>query len=226
MSQWYYAHDGKQSGPVPISELQRLAADGGFDPEKDLVWQEGLPDWKPASTVPELSSLMPGAAAPEPTVASSEGVPTSPEASPSSPASPYEAPRTTSAHPTPAPAPMGNMPPSNGLAIASLICGLVAFLTCFVWCLSIPLAIAAIITGHMASARIKTDPGKYTGKGLARAGLITGYLGLLLTVVYTACIMYIATRSPEQLQEMDWLPAEFSERFTEEMERQRAKQGN
>jgi hypothetical protein len=212
MSQWYYAHDGKQSGPVPISELQRLAGNGQFDPEKDLVWQEGLPDWKPASTVPELSSLMPRATL-EPAV---EGG--------TAPPSPYESPSTTTEHPTPAP--MTNVAPSNALAIASLICGLVGFLTCFVWCLAIPLAIAAIITGHMASAKIAKDPSRFTGKGLARAGLITGYLGLLLTIIYTAAIMYIATRSPEQLQEMDWIPAEFTERFTEELERQKAKQEN
>lgn len=54
MSQWYYAHDGKQLGPVPISELHRLAANGEFDLEKDLVWQEGMNDWKPASTIEEL----------------------------------------------------------------------------------------------------------------------------------------------------------------------------
>ncbi|MEM1084014.1 MAG: GYF domain-containing protein [Verrucomicrobiota bacterium] len=76
MDQWYYAHDGKQSGPVPISELQRLAANGDFDPEKDLVWQEGLPDWKPATMVPELSSLTnPGASAATPAAASAGSAP-------------------------------------------------------------------------------------------------------------------------------------------------------
>lgn len=219
MSQWYYAHDGKQSGPVPISELQRLAGNGEFDPEKDLVWQEGLPDWKPASAVPELSSLLPGAA-PEPVADSATESGTPP------PPSPYQSPGSSTAHPAPAYTSTTNAPPSNSLAIASLICGLVGFLTCFVWCLSAPLAIAAIITGHMASARITRDPSRFTGKGLAKAGLITGYLGLLLTIIYTAGVMYIATRSPEQLQQMEWLPDEFSERFTEELERQREKQGN
>ncbi|MEM1084012.1 MAG: DUF4339 domain-containing protein [Verrucomicrobiota bacterium] len=37
MSDWYYSHEGQQKGPVPVSELQRLAAEGQFDPEKDLV---------------------------------------------------------------------------------------------------------------------------------------------------------------------------------------------
>lgn len=51
MSDWYYAHQGQQKGPVPVSELERLAANGDFDPENDLIWKEGMDDWKPASTV-------------------------------------------------------------------------------------------------------------------------------------------------------------------------------
>ena len=131
MSQWYYAHDGKQSGPVPISELQRLAANGEFDPEKDLVWQEGLPDWKPASAIPELGSLDPNqAVVPE-------------AASPPSAAetTPYQPPQSQPAQAAPNKSytPTGQL--KSGLAVASMVCGLVAFLTCFVWCLSIPLAI-------------------------------------------------------------------------------------
>ena len=63
MSQWYYSHDGEQKGPVPVSELERLVSTGEFDPEKDLVWREGMPDWKQASTVSDLGlnlALKPG----------------------------------------------------------------------------------------------------------------------------------------------------------------------
>lgn len=203
MSQWYYAHDGKQSGPVPFSELQRLAANGQFDPTKDLVWQEGLPDWKPASSVPELSSLIPGAT-PAPAAAAPTG------ATPSGP-SPYQSPSSPAPQPA-GPAAMSNLPPSNGLAIASLVCGLVAFLACFFWCLSMPLAIAAIITGHMASAKIRRDPSRFTGKGLARTGLITGYLGLILSVVFILIVNSMMSMSPEQLREMG-VPEEFIEQF-------------
>lgn len=56
MSEWYYAHGGEQKGPVPVSELQRLASTGDFDPASDLVWRDGMDDWKPASTVEELTT--------------------------------------------------------------------------------------------------------------------------------------------------------------------------
>ncbi|MBK1828223.1 DUF4339 domain-containing protein [Haloferula rosea] len=56
MSDWYYSHQGKQLGPVPVSELERLASNGEFDPEKGLVWKDGMADWLPVASVPELAS--------------------------------------------------------------------------------------------------------------------------------------------------------------------------
>lgn len=57
MSEWYYAHDGAQHGPVPLSELERLVSLGEFDPDKDLVWREGMSDWKLASGLDEFKTL-------------------------------------------------------------------------------------------------------------------------------------------------------------------------
>ncbi len=47
---WYYARGGKQMGPVPSTELKRLAAAGELTPD-DLVWREGLSEWAPAGSV-------------------------------------------------------------------------------------------------------------------------------------------------------------------------------
>jgi hypothetical protein len=88
MSEWYYAHGGEQKGPVPVSELQRLAGTGEFDPAADLVWRDGMPDWKPAGAVEELGALFQPATGEPPTA------PTTAE--PATPASgdfnPYAAP--------------------------------------------------------------------------------------------------------------------------------------
>lgn len=54
MSQWYFAHEGRQHGPLPVFELETLAEQGDFDPESDLVWREGMAEWRPASEFPEL----------------------------------------------------------------------------------------------------------------------------------------------------------------------------
>jgi len=59
------------------------------------------------------------------------------------------------------------------LAIASLVFGIIGGSPA----LSIA-SIPAIILGHLALHKIKKDPNAYTGKGLAIAGLVLGYLGL------------------------------------------------
>lgn len=61
-----------------------------------------------------------------------------------------------------------------GLAIASVICGPLGFLTAGLS------GIAAIITGHMALSVIKRSGGRLKGSGLAITGLITGYLSILI----------------------------------------------
>jgi Domain of unknown function (DUF4190)/Domain of unknown function (DUF1707) len=64
---------------------------------------------------------------------------------------------------------------TNGLAIAALVCGigqLVAF-----W----PATILAIVLGHKARREIRRTGEQ--GDGLARAGIILGYVGLGLTLL-------------------------------------------
>jgi hypothetical protein len=48
-SEWYYAKNDEQKGPVTFEALKGLAADGTLRP-KDLVWKAGMPDWVPAQT--------------------------------------------------------------------------------------------------------------------------------------------------------------------------------
>lgn len=60
MSQWYYAKDGNQHGPYDADDM-RLAVKTGELSGGDLVWREGLADWKPIKEVPELASAMPAA---------------------------------------------------------------------------------------------------------------------------------------------------------------------
>jgi hypothetical protein len=90
------------------------------------------------------------------------------------------APQASSPEPPPAP-PV----PSNGLAIASLVCGILGFMMCFP-------AIGAIVCGHLARSQIKANPTQ-SGDGLALAGLITGYvvlgMGVLGIIAYFVMII-------------------------------------
>ena len=66
------------------------------------------------------------------------------------------------------------MPEPKGLSIASMICGIAAFVGLGFFLLP---QFAAVILGHMA---LKREP---SGRGMAIAGLVLGYAGIALTVL-------------------------------------------
>ncbi|MDR7081661.1 hypothetical protein J2X01_000942 [Arthrobacter ginsengisoli] len=74
----------------------------------------------------------------------------------------------------------GVPPEPKGLSIASLCCGVATFLGLGFFLLP---QLAAVILGHMA---LKREP---SGRGMAIAGLVLGYVGIALTVL---AIMVIA----------------------------------
>lgn len=63
---------------------------------------------------------------------------------------------------------------TSGLAITSLVLGILAFLTVGLT------AIPAVICGHLALGKIKRSAGAQSGGGLAIAGLVTGYFGFFI----------------------------------------------
>jgi len=71
------------------------------------------------------------------------------------------------------------------LAVAALICGVAQIVAG-------PLTgIPAIILGHVARSRIRQTGEQ--GDGMALAGLILGYVGLVLTVIVVIAIIAVAT---------------------------------
>jgi len=52
---WFYSKNGQQLGPISDQELVNLSKNGGLS-ATDLVWKEGMPDWKPWREVSLLSS--------------------------------------------------------------------------------------------------------------------------------------------------------------------------
>ena len=78
---------------------------------------------------------------------------------------------------------------TSGLAIASLVLGIVAFITG-------PLTgLPAIVCGHVSLRRIFKSGGAIAGGGLAIAGLVTGYVATVLGVV---AIVYMTVIVPEE----------------------------
>ena len=52
---WYYSKNGMQLGPISTEELSGKAR-GGEVLSSDLIWKEGMPDWKPLAQVPEFQA--------------------------------------------------------------------------------------------------------------------------------------------------------------------------
>jgi predicted Zn finger-like uncharacterized protein len=59
---WYVAVNGVPVGPIRIAEVRRKAALGAVT-EESLVWQEGLDEWRPLKTFPDLAANVREAAA-------------------------------------------------------------------------------------------------------------------------------------------------------------------
>ncbi|RFS86934.1 DUF4190 domain-containing protein [Actinomadura spongiicola] len=76
-------------------------------------------------------------------------------------------------------------PRNNGMAIASMVLGIVGVLSCGVLVFSI----GAVIFGHVAQSQIKrTGEG---GNGMAVTGLILGYLFFVIGLLYWIVIVGI-----------------------------------
>ncbi len=75
------------------------------------------------------------------------------------------------------------MVPTCGLAIASMVCGIVAVILCIYGGL---LGLPAVICGHLAISQINGSPVPMAGRGMAIAGLVMGYLGVAMSVAFVA----------------------------------------
>lgn len=75
----------------------------------------------------------------------------------------------------------------NGLAIASLVLSVVN--VCGIG------GIAGIVTGFMARKQIRESGGSQSGDGLALAGIIVGFIGVALVVLYLIVIVAVGLDS-------------------------------
>ena len=192
MIEWFYGKEGQQFGPIDEVTLSARIAAGEIGPQ-DLVWNEGMDSWKPLQ---EIRHLAPSGNHPQ--SQDSEGL--TPELSQSSyappaeikapalddsfvdevPQSPYSPPveGVEGASYTPGP----SLPVTNGLAIASMICGILS-LVFFCFCGGLFLGIPAVICGHLSLNQLNALGNSQQGRGMAIAGLICGYLGIAFFII-------------------------------------------
>jgi membrane-associated protease RseP (regulator of RpoE activity) len=85
-----------------------------------------------------------------------------------------------------------SQPGSHALAVLSLVLGILGLTPV------LPLigSIAAIVTGMIARRDILAKPHEYSGESMARAGIILGWIGVvLLVLVACAALLFLVTFS-------------------------------
>ena len=181
---WYYANERDEQIQVSEAELKTLAEGGTVKPDT-LIWNESMSDWKPCREVkPEWFSPAERSAPSAVPLTPSPGAPIGAGTGGTAPGSTtpsYLATTTSPAQPPPQPYRTA-APPTDGLALASLICSIagLAFMSCYF--AGIPFSIAGVICGHLCRRRLVAQ-GNNTSAGLALAGLIIGYVGIGLFAV-------------------------------------------
>ena len=55
-AEWYYSKNEQTFGPLSSSELRKMAEIGGIS-ENDMIWKEGMTNWKPAKEIKGLFPL-------------------------------------------------------------------------------------------------------------------------------------------------------------------------
>ncbi|MFK7909262.1 MAG: GYF domain-containing protein [Akkermansiaceae bacterium] len=152
MAEWFYGKDNAQHGPVSELEIRNLVTSGQIDMET-IVWREGMGDWIPMKDVPDFQQAAGNVATTN---------------------SPYATPQTYAGQ-----APYAGTIPTDGLSIAALVCGILAVMSCMYGGLC---GLPAVICGHISLKKINNSPVPVQGKGMAIAGLVCGYLGILMSI--------------------------------------------
>src|ERR1051325_6925523 len=148
--------DGKEYGPVTVDVLRQWVTERRVTGQT-LVQPVGVTEWRPVSSIPELAAFA--------------GPPASGTAPPLPPR-----PNTPATFP-------GVVPRTSGLAISSLILGILGIITCGIS------SLVGIILGSVALAQIKKSGGQLKGEGLAIAGLCVSGLFLLFVPVSAGLLL-------------------------------------
>ena len=170
---FFVSDDGKEKLSFTKAELQAGIESGKYG-EKTLVWTKGMSGWLPLSDPSwEKHGIV---LEPEPPKLPNPIEDKTPQsASESNPN--LEAKAFSKIEKTENLQVEKNPPKISGIAIASLVCGL----------LCIP--VVSIVLGHIARSQIKKSKGTVYGKGIALAGLILGYIPMVSSLVLLAVIL-------------------------------------
>ena len=78
----------------------------------------------------------------------------------------------------------GYQPANNGLAIASMVLGIISLPMIFSCFMGLFTAVPAIIMGFISMSKINASCGMQQGKGMAIAGIACGFLSAAVTIIW------------------------------------------
>jgi uncharacterized protein DUF4190 len=84
---------------------------------------------------------------------------------------------------------------TDGLAIGSLICGILSLVCFWPLCLGILLGPAAAIMGFISRQRVAASGGTVGGSGIALAGLVLGIVGFLASAAWAIAYIFIVSHA-------------------------------
>ncbi len=191
---YYFAEEGKPRGPLSLAEF----ATRSLAPTT-LVWRDGMAEWQAAGSLPELAELFAKAAAapagasydPSHEQAGFDAVAFPVPSDVPSIASPILLPTADAStieyfHPN-------AVPPASGMAVTSLVLGIVSVLS---FCgfhvgllIGLPCSILAIVFGFIGLSKVRD--GSAGGRSFARTGLILGFIYIGLWIVLIGAIIAI-----------------------------------
>jgi len=181
--QWHWADESQRQHAAEEAELAEFARNGSISPET-LVWNETLPDWRPAGEArPDWFDgvSQPPTLTPAQVQAARRGV----DSGAMSPAA-----RT------------------DPLAVCSLVFGVLGIVGAVIlFCFPV-FGIPGVICGHLALKRAGEPDSAPSNRGLAIGGLATGYISiaillLLLLVAALLGVAFIEGMGPEAAGEFD-----------------------
>ncbi|MDP7205082.1 MAG: GYF domain-containing protein, partial [Pirellulaceae bacterium] len=148
---WYYEKQEAFLGPIDAETMRDIIRSGGLT-GATLVWRDGIIGRQPIANIPELAACLPDSSAAEGHVSAS--------------ATPGAVQPVTVAH-------ARTSPPASGLAISSLVLGI---LSLALFCL-VPISLACGIIG--LALGLVANKGSYK-QPMAIAGIVTSSVGVVL----------------------------------------------
>jgi hypothetical protein len=91
--------------------------------------------------------------------------------------------------------PYGAAPTQHPQAVTALVLGILGVVLGFSCAVGGLLGIGGIVLGRRVRREIDAEPGRFTGRGAATAGLVTGILGIVVGVLYAVFFVAMFTLS-------------------------------